>query len=102
MGTNSRYDRYRPVSDLEAAEASALRTLAEMLAQRPAPLTRLSGPVRGQIGQIFYATANELANGRGLPIGLRRAVRGLADAIRRELDPRNADEPSQSPPVHRP
>jgi hypothetical protein len=48
--------------------------------------------MRCQVEQVLHATAtaNELGNGRGVPIGIRRAVRGLADAIRRELDPRDA------------
>jgi hypothetical protein len=29
-----------------------------------------------------------LGNGRSVPIGVRRAVRGLADALRREMQPR--------------
>jgi hypothetical protein len=37
---------------------------------------------------VLHATAIELSNGRSVPIELRRAVRHLADALRREMDPR--------------
>ena len=36
---------------------------------------------------MLHAAAIELDNGRPMPIGVRRAVRGLADALRREMAP---------------
>ena len=44
--------------------------------------------VAGQVAAVLHATAIELDNGRPVPIGVRRAVRGLADALRREMAPR--------------
>lgn len=43
--------------------------------------------VAGQVSQVLHATAIELGNGRSVPIELRRAVRGLADALRRQMQP---------------
>jgi len=40
-----------------------------------------------QVAGVLQATAVELGNGRPVPIGVRRAVRGLADALRREMAP---------------
>ena len=97
MGGTSRYDKARPVADREAQQARALHTLAELLAARPAPLTALSDRVRGQIGQVFHMTANELGDGRAVPIAVRRAVLGLADAVRLDLDPRTAGRPGSRP-----
>jgi hypothetical protein len=43
---------------------------------------------RGRPGRpLLHATAVELRSGRPVPIELRRAVRGLADALRREMQP---------------
>jgi hypothetical protein len=36
---------------------------------------------------VLHATAIELGNGPSVPIEVRRAVRGLADALRREMQP---------------
>ncbi len=85
MGSNSRYDRYRPVGDLEADEARALHTLGELVSRAASPA--LTGTMRGQIAHVLHATAIELDAGRGVPIGVRRAVGGLADALRVELAP---------------
>lgn len=50
----------------------------------------ISSPdVAGQIAHVLYSTSNELRNGRPVPIEVRRAVRGLADVLRRELAPRS-------------
>jgi hypothetical protein len=38
-----------------------------------------------QMAGVLQATAIELGNGRPVPVGVRRAVRGLADALRREM-----------------
>lgn len=73
------------MSDAEAGEAWALHTIAE--------LVRGSWPgqdraVRGQISRVLDAAAIELNAGRALPIEVRRAVLGLADALRVSMDPR--------------
>ena len=81
MGSNSRYDRARPVGDREAAEARALHLIGELVGGYPG-IT--SGAVAGQVAAVLHAAAIELDNGRQVPIGVRRAVRGLADALRRE------------------
>jgi hypothetical protein len=48
----------------------------------------ISSPdVAGQVAHVLYATSNELRNGRLVPIEVRRAVRGLANALRREMRP---------------
>jgi hypothetical protein len=64
-----------------------MHRLAELLDQRPAA-AGMSRPLAGQVGQVLHMTANEIGAGRGVAIGVRRAVRGLADAVRQELDPR--------------
>jgi hypothetical protein len=81
VGSQSRYDKPRPVTDQAADEARALHTLAELLDARPAPLTELSDRVRGQIGQVFHMTANELGRrpggpDPGAPRGARPGQRG--------------------------
>lgn len=87
MGSNSRYDRARPVGDREAAEARALHLIGELVGDYPG----ISAPdVAGQVAHVLHATAIELGNGRSVPIELRHAVRGLADALRREMKPPTA------------
>jgi hypothetical protein len=84
MGSNSRYDRARPVGDRETAEARALHLIGELVSSYPG----ITGPeVAGQVSHVLHATATELGNGRSVPIEIRRAVRGLADALRREMQP---------------
>lgn len=84
MGSNSRYDRTRPVGDREASEARALHLIGELVGSYPG----ISDPdVAGQVSHVLHATAIELGNGRPVPIELRRAVRGLADALRRAMQP---------------
>ncbi|WP_433291554.1 hypothetical protein ACQPZQ_02410 [Pseudonocardia sp. CA-142604] len=85
MGADSRYDRIRPVGDREAAEARALHTIAELLDDWSGISSR---SVALQLAGVLQATAVELGNGRPVPVGVRRAIRGLADALRQELDPR--------------
>jgi hypothetical protein len=84
MGSNSRYDRGRPVGDREAAEARALHLIGELVRNYPG-ISNLD--IAGQVAHVLHATANELGNGRPVPIEIRRAVRGLADALRREMQP---------------
>jgi hypothetical protein len=43
--------------------------------------------VAGKVGQVLHAAANELGNGRALPIEVRRTVRALANAIREDMQP---------------
>jgi len=43
--------------------------------------------VAGKVGQVLHTAANELSNGRALPIHLRNAVRGLANALREDMQP---------------
>jgi len=43
--------------------------------------------VAGQVSQALHATPIESGNGRSVPIEVRRAVRGLAAALRREMQP---------------
>jgi hypothetical protein len=84
MGSNSRYDKARPVGDREAAEARALYTIGELVTENPGIRSR---DVALQIAAVLQETSVELGNGRPVPIGMRRAVRGLADALRREMRP---------------
>jgi hypothetical protein len=39
------------------------------------------------VSHVPHATAIELGNGRSVPIELRHAVRGFADALRRAMRP---------------
>jgi hypothetical protein len=86
MGSDSRYDRVRPVADREAVEARALHVIADLV---PGYSGITSRAVALQLAGVLQATAVELGNGRPVPPGVRRAVRGLADALRRELEPRS-------------
>lgn len=85
MGSNSRYDRVRPpVADHVAGEARAFHTIAELVGKNPPALDRA---IAGQIAHVLDATAIELNAGRAVPIGVRRAVLGLANALRIAMDP---------------
>ena len=76
MGSNSRYDRARPVGGREAAEARALHMIGDLVDDYPG----ISSPdVAGQVAHVLHATAVELGNGRSVPIEVRRAVRPAAD-----------------------
>jgi hypothetical protein len=46
-----------------------------------------------QIGNVLHSATIELRAGRALPLGVRRAVRGLPIALREIMDPRPTDEP---------
>ncbi|MDT7672250.1 MAG: hypothetical protein QOD82_152, partial [Pseudonocardiales bacterium] len=85
MGS-SRYDPDRPVGEFEAGEARALHTVAELLTE--VPTFSIDRAVAAQISEVLHAAAIELAGGRPLPLNLRRAVRGLANALRTAMDPR--------------
>lgn len=86
MGGTSRYDQVRPAGSREAAEARAFHTLGELVTSRPA--AGLDESVRRQLAGVLHAAAIELDAGRAIPIGVRRAVLGLANALRRSWDPR--------------
>jgi hypothetical protein len=85
MGSNSRYDRARPVGDREAAEARALYTIGDLVTDYPGISSR---DVALQVAAVLQEMSVELGNGRPVPVGVRRAVRGLADALRREMQPK--------------
>lgn len=86
----NRYRQDQPVGPQADAEARALRVVAGLLDDdNPVVGDRA---VAGHVGQVLRSTANELAHGRALPIPVRRAVRGLADAIRAALDPRTDEQ----------
>ena len=84
---NSRYERDRPVSGTEAAEARALHAVAELLTERPA--ISVDRSMASEIAEVLHAAAIELDGGRPVPLALRRAVRGLANALRSAVDPRD-------------
>jgi hypothetical protein len=88
MGSNSRDDRARPVQDREAREARALQAISDLVRSRPEMV--LGSSSRGQLAEVLSEVAIELNAGRAVPLGVRRAVRGLADALRAESDPRTA------------
>jgi hypothetical protein len=43
--------------------------------------------VAGKVATVLHAMANELGNGRLLPPEVRRAIRGLANALRHDMQP---------------
>lgn len=92
MGGSSRYDRHRPVRDEEAEEARAFHTLGELL--RPRPALELSLAVRSRMAFVLHAAAIELDAGRPIPLGVRNAIRAMADAVRASLDPRTGPTPT--------
>jgi hypothetical protein len=77
---------------LEAEEAEALHTIARVMRGHASP-TIDTNYVRRQVGAALDAVAVELSNGRAVPIGVRRATIGLADALRLALDPNGISEP---------
>jgi hypothetical protein len=108
MGSNSRYDRARPVSDHEADEARAFHTLAELVFDKPSLIA--DRRLLGQVAQLLHSVGNELDNGRAVALPVRRSVRGLAGALREALQPnatatvRSSAAPRQEPasPVEAP
>lgn len=86
MGENRRYDRGGATDAVTESEARALRVVAGLVGQANRLVTDRA--VAQQVEEVLRAAASELANGRALPIPVRRAVRHLADAIRAALDPR--------------
>jgi hypothetical protein len=84
VGSNSRYDRTVNVGGREADEARALHVVADLLDNYPG----IDAPViASRLGEILRATAIALIGGRDVPIGIRRAARRLADAVRVEMHP---------------
>jgi len=76
----------------EADEAMALHAVAEVVGRDPIPPIDTS-EVRRQVSAILDAVGIELNNGRAVPIGVRRATLGLANALRLALDPAEGIEP---------
>jgi hypothetical protein len=62
-----------------------LHAVAEVVRRDPVPPVDTSD-VRRQVAAVLGAVATELNNGRGVPIGVRRATLGLANALRFALD----------------
>jgi hypothetical protein len=60
------------------------------------PTFSLDRAVAAQISEVLQSAAIELAGGRPLPLNLRRAVRGLGNALRTAMDPRTPSSPSGS------
>ncbi|WP_433506971.1 hypothetical protein ACQP04_11140 [Pseudonocardia halophobica] len=87
MGGRSRYDRETTVDDQVLAEAEAYSTVAELLDDYRDEVIG-DRTVATQVGNVLHSAAIELRAGRALPIGVRRAVRGLANALRESMDPR--------------
>lgn len=82
MGSNSGYDRTANITGLEADEARALHVIADLLDDYPG----IDAPIiASRLGEILRCTAIELNAGRDAPIGIRRAVRRLADAVQAEM-----------------
>jgi hypothetical protein len=98
MGSNSRYDRARPVSDHEADEARAFHTLAELVFDKPSPMA--DRRLLGQVSQVLHSVGSELDNGRAVALPVRRSVRGLADALREALQPHATATVHPSPVPH--
>lgn len=85
MNAASRYDDRGPEPGPEhLAEARALHRIAHLLDDYPG-ITNTA--VAGKVGQVLHTATNELSNGRALPIHLRNAVRGLANALREDMQP---------------
>lgn len=84
MSGDSRYDRTRPIEPEHRAEARALHTIGHLVDDYPGIA---NSAVAAQVGHVLHAAANELGNGRALPLEVRRAVRMLADALREDMQP---------------
>ena len=84
MGSDSRYDRARPVGPAEFQQSRALHIVGELVRDYSG-IT--NGAVAGQVAHVLHAAANELGNGRALPVEVRRAVLALAEELRRDMAP---------------
>jgi hypothetical protein len=60
MGSNSRYDRARPVGDREAAEARALYVIGELVTAYPGISSR---DVALRVAAVLQETSVELGSG---------------------------------------
>jgi hypothetical protein len=82
--------RHEVISNLgvrSLLNATAVHVIGELVGSYPG----ISDPhVAGQVSHVLHATAIELGNGRSVPIEVRRAVRGLAEALRRAMQPPTA------------
>jgi hypothetical protein len=87
MGGSSRYDREQPPLNADvAAEARAYSILAELLVDYRDKVIG-DREIAMNMSNLLHSAAIELNNGRAIPIGIRRAVRGLAKALREAMDP---------------
>jgi hypothetical protein len=68
MSGSSRYDRAHPVEPEHLAEAQAFHLIAHLLDDYPG-IT--NSAVAGMVGHVLHTAANELSNGRALPLHLR-------------------------------
>jgi hypothetical protein len=86
MDNDSLTDPPRWPGSREADEATALRAVAEVVRRDPVPPidTQL---VRRQVAAVLGSVAQELHHGRAVPVGVRRAALGLANALQLTLDP---------------
>lgn len=84
MGSNSRCEWNAKVTGREAGEAHSRHMIADLLDDYPG----IDAPVIASwLGEILRCTAIELNAGRDVPIGTRRAVRHLDDAVGGEMEP---------------
>jgi hypothetical protein len=81
---SSRYERDRSIGSRELDEARALHMIGRLVGEYPG-IT--DSTVAAQVAQVLHAAANELGNGRPLPIELRRSVLALANALRADMQP---------------
>jgi hypothetical protein len=88
VGSNNRYDSDRRATDREADEARALHAMGELVSNQSGLV--LDQASAGQLAEVMHATAIELNAVRPVPVGVRRAVLGLANALRAAMDPRTA------------
>jgi hypothetical protein len=74
--------------------SAALHVTGELVGDRPELV--VGGTALRRVAAVLHETAIELNAGRAVPIGVRRAVRALADELRTTLDPRSnpATDPS--------
>jgi hypothetical protein len=81
MGSSSRYDRERPPLNADvAAEARAYSIIAELLVDYRDEVIG-DREVALNLSNLLHSAAIELNNGRAIPLGIRRAVRGVANAL---------------------
>jgi hypothetical protein len=87
VGSNSRYNSDRRATGREADEARALHTMGELVSRQSGLV--LDRSAAGQLAEVMHAVAIELNAVRPVPVGVRRAVLGLANALRAAMDPRD-------------